>query len=87
MIIFKKLGMSISYQRIIDIYGSFLLHTDKIFISLCCLQHDYSKSWSFLFKIVSKTRSSQLIENEFEHIETYAKLLETICEINVTKGC
>ena len=63
-----------------------MLHTDKIFISLGCLQHDYSKSRSFLFRMVSKTRSSQLIENEFQHIETYAKLLETICEINVTKG-
>ena len=64
-----------------------MLDANKSFIRMCCLQHDYSKSWSILFKIVSKTRSSQLIENEFEHIETYAKLLETICEINVTKGC
>ena len=64
-----------------------MLDANKSFIRMCCLQHDYSQSWSFLSKIVSKTRSSQLIENEFEHIETYAKLLETICEINVTKGC
>ena len=64
-----------------------MLHTDKIFINLRCLQHDHSKSWPILFEIVSKTRSSQLIGNEFEHIETYAKLLEAICEINVTKGC
>ena len=64
-----------------------MLDTNKSFISLCCFQHDYTKSWSILFKIVSKTRSSKPIENEFEHIETYAKLLETICEINVTKGC
>ena len=40
------------------------------------------------FKKLGKSISYQrIIENEFEDIETYTKLLETICEINVTKGC
>ena len=61
-----------------------LLYLPLIFL-LSLLQY-FLSAWRWHF-IASKTRSSQLIENEFQHIETYAKLLETICEINVTKGC